>query len=89
MYNWIIGVCCTESDGVFIYRIYGSREQVKEKLLELVKQDQESNLESWDYGTETVEDIEERGLNELYAYGCYADYHIDYSAVLYATVEHL
>ena len=89
MTEYIIGVCNTEADGVCLYRFTGTEEQMKEKMLEMVKQDRCTDSEAWTHGTEAVEDIEERGLHELYAYGSYENYHIDYSAIETPHIERI
>ena len=91
-YDWIIGICCTESDGVKLFRFYGSKDEMKEKLLSLINEDRKNDKECWDYGCECLDDIsvEDNGLGyELYGYGCYANYHIDYTAKEFAHVESL
>jgi hypothetical protein len=79
-HQWIVGVCNTDSDGVDLIGFYGTEDEMKAKLVEMV---QEFRLEddSYEYGTETVDEVDVRwNGTELYAYGCYSDYHIDYSA---------
>lgn len=83
-HDWIIGICSSDSDGVNIYRFRGTIEETKEKLLSLIKEDKEKDeYESWTHGSEEICDIEatDNGLGyELYGYGCYEQYHIDYTA---------
>lgn len=91
-YDWIIGICCSEADGVRIYRFRGTIEETKNKLLSLIKGDRSNDEDNWDYGCEETDDIraEDNGLGyELYGYGCYSDYHIDYTAKEFAHVDHL
>lgn len=89
-YDWIIGICCSEADGVGIFRFRGSIDEMKEKLLSLINNDRNNDNENWDFGCENKDDIraEDNGLGyELYGYGCYYDYHIDYTAKEFAHVE--
>lgn len=88
MNDWMIGVCSSEVDGVYLYRFYGTREEVKIKLSEMVLADKKADEPNWEYGTEFPADVEGFGTNEMYAYGCYSDYHIDYTAKLFAVIEH-
>lgn len=77
--QWIIGVCNTDSDGVDLIGFFGTIEEIKVKLVEMVQLD--SLEDEMDYGTESVEEVDVSwDGKELYAYGCYSDYHIDYSA---------
>lgn len=88
MNDWIIGVCSSGANGVHMSRFYGTKEEVKRKLSEMVLTDKKEDEVNWEYGTEFVEDVEELGTNEMYAYGCYSDYHIDYTAKLFVCIEH-
>lgn len=92
-YNWLIGVCNTDGDGVSMYQFFGTKEETKQKLVEMIDTDRnnikEEGCDEWNHGTESVGDVEERGLWELYAYGCYSNFHIDYSAVELAHIEHV
>ena len=77
--------------------VRGTEKDVKEYLYKLVSEDRD-NVKSnarediWDYGTESVEDIclNAYNTNELYTYGCYDGFHIDYVARPYdGIVENL
>ena len=80
-YDWIIGICSSGAEGVGIFRFRGTKEEVKEKLLTLITEDKNSDKDNWDFGCESIDDIqnEYNGL-EYYGYGCYHDYYIDYTA---------
>lgn len=78
--QWIIGICNTEGDGVDLVGFYGTEDEMKAELVGMVHSDSEED-DSYEYGTEDVNEVSIRyGGTELYAYGCYSDYHIDYSA---------
>ena len=80
--QWIIGVCNTDCDGVDLFTFCGTEEEMKEKLVEMVRYDKE-NDDSYDFGTESSDEIRtvcKGGDLELYAYGNYCNYHIDYTA---------
>lgn len=84
---WIVGVGGSDQDGVSTYRVIGTKTMIKYHLLSLVNEDREeqtgSNPDYWEYGTESVDDIEEKYNGKAYyAYGCYSDHHIDYEATL-------
>ena len=94
--NWIIGICCTEADGVSIIRVNGTKDQVKQYLVDMAVNDMLNEYESIEdaieeYGcwcTTKPEDVEETdGGKELNAYGTYSDYHIDYTARLEDAVK--
>ena len=89
-YDWIIGVCSTREDGVRLFRFRGNKNEVKEQLFSLINEDKEMDEEIWSYGCEKLEDIcaVDNGLGyELYAYGVYLDYHIDYTAKEFAHID--
>lgn len=90
MMDWIIAVCNTGGDGVAIYRFRGTTEEVKEKMMELINADREKDADIWEHGTESVDEIRavDNGLGyELYGYGNYYDYHIDYTAKEFAHID--
>lgn len=91
-YDWIIGVCCTECDGVSIYKFRGTIQETKEKILSMIKEDIECDKENYAHGSENITDIHavDNGLGyELYGYGCYENYHIDYTAKEVSHIENI
>ena len=91
-YDWIIGICSSGADGVKIYMFRGTKEEVKEKLLTLITEDKNNDEDNWDFGCESIDDIrdEYNGLGyEFYGYGCYHDYHIDYTAKEFSHVDNI
>lgn len=82
-HTWIVGVGGSETDGVYMERVYGTKKQVEKYLLELVKEDRSKDQDGWEHGTERVNEISSQNNGTyLYAYGCYSDYHIDYVAAM-------
>ena len=79
---WIIGIGGSNADDVEVQRVYGTKEQIKQHLLALVQNEKDSWSETWEYGTETIDGIEERTPEHLYAYACFSDFHTDFSASL-------
>ncbi len=78
--NWLIGIGGSLADDVFIFRFQGTEEDVVAKLFELVQESREEDEESWDFGTESTNEVVKRDDGSLYAFGCYYDYHTDYVA---------
>lgn len=79
-YKWVIGICDTEGDGVDLVGFYGTEDEMKAKLVEMVQNDREYS-DSYVGGTESVDEVAVRySGTELYACGSYSCYHIDYSA---------
>lgn len=89
--NWIIGVGGTTLDWVNLYRVYGSKDAVKEYLLKILSEDRDDLCASYgddyyEYGTEFPSEVEEKGEN-LYAYTVYGDTHFDYVAIPESEVD--
>lgn len=80
MENWIIAKCNTAGDGIELMQFIGTEDEVKEQLAALATEDASANEEDFDYGTENASEVQKDAFGNLYAYGCYPDYHIDYSA---------
>jgi len=78
--DWIIGIGGTEEDDVSMYKLTGTRYQAKREIMRIIRRDRENDKESYNYGTENIKEIEERGDGSLYGYNCFSDYHIDYAA---------
>ncbi len=78
--DWIIGIGGTEVDDVLVYKFTGTEYQAKCKLLQMLKNDIANDKDGYDYGTETVSEVDVQSDGRLYAYSVYSDYHIDYSA---------
>lgn len=89
-YDWIIGICSSGADGVCLFRFRGSKEELKNKLIAFIKEDRAKDEDNWDFGCETADDIRDESTGtgyEFYGYGCYHDYHIDYTAKEISHVE--
>ena len=79
--HWLIGVGGNEMDGVSIYRVCGTKEDVKRYIAERVTQDKDQcEDDAWEYGSEDADSIEERFDGSLYGYSCFTDFHLDYEA---------
>lgn len=81
--EWIIGICSSENDGIDLHRFKGSVEEVKRKLVDLVEKDMHEDKENWEFGSLDLNLITDQSNgceHEFYAYGCYSNYHVDYTA---------
>ena len=77
---YIVAISNSEGDGVEFRSFKGSKQEVMELLIRLIKIDKGLDEENFDYGTECVSEVSERD-ERLNAYAVYSDYHIDYTAV--------
>lgn len=84
--EWIIAVGGTEVDGVDMVRFTGTKAEAKKAVLRMVRKDIINDREIYDFGTGSVDDIEERGDGSLYAYSVFCSYHLDYVAVPLAAI---
>ncbi len=86
--DWIIGVGGSELDDVLVFKFTGTVRQAKLKLLDMIKEDRAGEeFQDWWSGTENIEEIQEFANGRLYAYGCWDNYHIDYSATPTDAIE--
>ena len=78
--NWVIGVCCTDGDGVEIYRVYGTKKQVMEYIRDMMRKERKEDSWKYDYCIKVAEN--KCSWTQGYIYGCnvFHDYHTDYSA---------
>lgn len=77
---WIIGCGGTTADGVGLTKVVGTRDDVRKILLSLVNEARQDDKETWEYGTQRFDEVEERPTGSLYAFACFYDYRIDWEA---------
>ena len=80
--NWLIGIGGSTADDVWTSRVRGTKEQIKQHLLNLVEAEKAICPEKWEHGTEKIEEIRETSPGHFYAYACFSDTHTDISAEL-------
>jgi len=85
---WIIGSCCSADDGVDFSKVNATEAEVKELLLNKVMTDRAEDKDIFEHVTDNCEEMEEK-LGGIYAYNCFIDYHIDYSAIRLSQIEEL
>ena len=61
-YQWIIGICCSENDGVKLYKYTGTVKKMKKRLLRLIKEDKKNDKENWESGSETVAELSDESM---------------------------
>ena len=96
--DWIIGIACAENDGVCMRLCKNmTTTEIKKLLVHLVKQDKNNDIDSFEYGSTNIKDIEEtyvriddeHRLYSLEANACFSNYHVDYTAVPLASMHEL
>lgn len=87
--DWIISVVASDTDGVVaLYRFRGTSEQMKDKIIQLSRQDRENDPEGYVRGCDCRDDI--KGFNsdqELRANAVYKYYNIEYMAKDFSSIE--
>ena len=84
--KWVLAIHWSRMDGTLLRFVEGSADEIKWYLVQMVKSDRESEArdgnDSWNHGTESVDEVQEnkQGIESLYAFGDYDDFHIDYTA---------
>ena len=79
----MVGIRCTESDGVYLQTVKGTTEQMRKYLAKCVREDKKNDPDQFDYGDTKASDVTRDKYAEietLNAYATYSDYHIDYTA---------
>mgnify|MGYP007106870995 FL=1 len=87
---WIIGIANSESERVVIQQVLGTVDEVKNHLVNLIKEDRKNDEENYDLGSDDVDDIEEyyvdnddsNKIYQLEGFATYHEYHINYTATL-------
>lgn len=91
--EWIIGVCCSDADGVKFYRFRGTKKEAKKELFRLILEDMQTAIrdeEPRDCGTKSFKEIsEDNKTGELYGYSIFRNYHIDYSAKKFSCIQEI
>lgn len=99
--EWIVGIGGSDVDGVIFYRATGTEAEMKQILFDLVSNDRKNDPGAWEFGTESADEVESDAAYHpintngdisgrgLYAYGCYAEYHIDYQAIPMSRISKL
>lgn len=79
---WDIGMSGSDYDNVTVYRVVGTAEQVKQHLVSLVNKDKSDKYYSFEYGTDSVDDVLSLSPEKFYAYSVGSSQHSDYTATL-------
>lgn len=82
-FTWIIGICGSESSGVYLESFEGTEKDIKSYLAKLVSEDVERNIDSLESATTEAEEInyyDDPSRTKLYGWASFEDYHIEYSA---------
>ncbi len=79
---FIVGIGNSAADrGVIVQRFMGTWTEVEKFLMALIEGDRMEDADSFDYGTESVEELEHCLDGSVYGYSIFGDYHIDYMAI--------
>ncbi len=87
--DWIIGMSGSKLDDVICHIFTGSKDQAKEHLAGLVREDKDNDIEFFESGDENAKDVSEHPDGRLYAYAMYRNYHMDYTATKMADAKRI
>ena len=79
--TWIIGIGGSLSDDVFMHTVYGTRSQVKDHLIKLIKEEIDDNKDEYDFGSDTKRLLKDDDNEGIYGYTVFSDFHTDYKAI--------
>lgn len=93
--DWIVGICDTGADGIAFVRLFGTEEEAKQKLFEMIMEEREENEKSewsfsvFDFGTDSVEELQEddKSVGGWYGFNCYDDRHTDFTMIPFAEIN--
>ena len=79
--TWIV-ICYTSEGGIGVAKMFGTREEVQEKLFSFIKKDRDEDKDGWYSGTESVYDFDSFS-NGFCGYNNFEQYSINYAAYVY------
>lgn len=83
---WIISVFTSECTNK-LYKMFGNRQMVRNKLVQLVDEDKNSDKRGYGYGAETTYDLYTVENNGMCGYAVFFDYTIRYLAYPYEDID--
>lgn len=82
--TWIVALCNSEGDDIFTELVTGTKAQVKDYLVKMLKAERKDYKENddwdWDYGTTSAREVNEDPREILSACGVWSTFHITVSA---------
>ena len=82
--DWIITAASSEANGIAVYNLHGSIDDVKQTLVAFAASDRKNDEHCYEHGCKSVDDVIDSsdGCGWLFsAYSTYDNYHIDYQAI--------
>ena len=86
--KYVLGIGGSDCDDVKVSFIEGSKSQIKNYIISLIQKMKKEN-ESYEYGSEDIDEISEIISGKLYGYACFAGYHIDITATPVEKMEYV
>lgn len=78
------------SDGEFFTRkIFGTREEAQNYMLEIIEEDRNEDTDNFSFGTKDVYDLEVIDSNGFCGFNMFNDYSIEYYAVPYNDIKQI
>lgn len=90
--DWMILKTTTDqaADSPELHRYYGSKEEVRQLLVNMVKWFREANPDGYSRGTENAEEVDLHGLHELQSFAEYDEsYKVTFTAKKFSPICHI
>ena len=79
--NWIMGICSSAGNGVYLSRIQCTQEDILEHLMSQIQADKYSDLNIWDHGTESIDELIRYEDGSYNGYNSFNYYHVEYTVI--------
>ncbi len=81
--TWII-IAYNSEGAIYTSKMFATREEAQEQVLKMIKEDRKQDEENWDFGTESVYDLDYDGsANGFNGYNNFYNYSVNYVAYPY------
>ena len=87
--DWIITLANTDTKETEIFKFYGTEDEVKQLLVNIVKEDRDNIPDEYEARTENILDVEKSNPGLFCAYGKYKDFHIIYIAMEWPRIRYI
>ena len=79
--DWFITIGGSDIDNVYVEKIRASKEDARKYIFGLCKEAMDNQEENdWEFGTDTLEDVQDMDDGGFYGFACYHFSHDDYTA---------
>ena len=77
--DYILGICSSDGDGVWVEAIRGEEQDVLEYMVKLIIDDRDTDRINFDFGTDSVKELRYRSSTKSwYGFNAFLDHHVDF-----------